>query len=286
MNAEVAGRRVRKALVADDDPGIARFIASRCTKMGFEVQTASNGLQALVMAGKFHPDVMILDINMPELDGLSVCLHVLQPGRKPVDVIVITASSYAETLERCEGFGVIHVRKGPELWDGVRSALVEMFPDMAPESSENEERPSASVGWRRPRVLLVDGDPEVGKFLASRLDKCGVDTLFAYDSLHAYRIARKEEPSVIISDYLLPNGDVHYLLYRLRSAPQTERIPVLVVTAKPLDHAVRANLLREVLGRPGAASILEKSLETGELFAAIQKYCAFLTDPHEPPLRL
>jgi CheY-like chemotaxis protein len=282
-----ASQKTRKLLIADDDPGILRFLAGRLTKMGFEVQTANNGLQAIIMASKNQPDALILDINMPELDGLSVCLHVLQPGKKPVDVIVMTASSYADTIERCEGFGVFHVRKGPALWEDLRSALLEIFPRMEAGAVADEEKPLTRLGWRRPRVLVVDGDPEIGKFIASRLDKHGVDTLLAHDSLQAYRIARKEEPSVIVSDYLLPNGDVHYLLWRLRSAPETDRTPVLVMTEKPLDLATQATLQREVSGRPGATLILQKSLETDELFTAIQKYCAFLADPVEQaPLAL
>jgi DNA-binding response OmpR family regulator len=42
-----ASNRVPKVLIADDDPGIVRFLANRCAKMGFEVQTPANGLQAM-----------------------------------------------------------------------------------------------------------------------------------------------------------------------------------------------------------------------------------------------
>ncbi len=66
-NRSDASIRVPKILIADDDRGIARFLATRCAKMGFEVQTAANGLQALIMARQNHPDVLIVDINMPEL---------------------------------------------------------------------------------------------------------------------------------------------------------------------------------------------------------------------------
>ena len=68
-------------LIADDDPAIVKMLAARCAGMGFEVETATNGLQALIKANRSHPDIMIIDVNMPEADGLTVCARLLdRPG--------------------------------------------------------------------------------------------------------------------------------------------------------------------------------------------------------------
>ena len=153
------------------------------------------------------------------------------------------------------------------------------FPEMA-QGIVEEEKSSLRGEWKRPRVLVVDGDPDVATFLASRLSKNEVDTLVAYDAVQGYQIACKEEPSVIVTDYILPNGDAHYLLWRLRSTAATAGIPVFVMTATQLDEAAEANLRREVCGRPGAVRFLSKSFDTQELFAALQKYCAFAVNPN------
>jgi DNA-binding response OmpR family regulator len=276
-----AEHRVVKALIADDDPGILKFLAGRCAKMGFEVQTAVNGLQALMMAGRDHPDVLIVDINMPEVDGLSVCLRMLHPDKKPVDVIVITASSYSDTAERCESFGAFHVRKGAHLWDGVKSALTQLFPNMTPWTAE--EMPPSRVGTLQlPRVLVVDSDPEVGAFLTGRLRKHGVDTLVASDAVQGFRMACRDQPSVIITDNLTRSGDAQYLLWKLRSTADTWGIPVFVMTAGTLSEATKVVLARDYCGRPGAAQFFVKSLDPSELLAALQKFCAFQSDPSEP----
>jgi CheY-like chemotaxis protein len=118
------GKRSPKVLIADDDPGILRFLAKRCTKMGFEVQTVANGLQALIIVHRNHPDVLIMDINMPEADGLSVCSQLKQSEKKySPDLIVITANPDPEMFRQCESLGACHVRKGIDLWNGVRAAL-------------------------------------------------------------------------------------------------------------------------------------------------------------------
>src|ERR1700736_5038822 len=94
-----------KMLIADDDPAIVRLLAERCTSLGFEVETASNGVQALIKANRSHPDIMVIDVNMPEADGLTVCARLLDPSKKPLDVVVVTGSRETETFARCEGCG-------------------------------------------------------------------------------------------------------------------------------------------------------------------------------------
>ena len=81
-----------KMLIADDDPSIVKVIADRCMRMGFDVETATNGIQAALKATRYEPDVLVIDVNMPEIDGLSVCAHLLTPDRMPLNVIVVTGS--------------------------------------------------------------------------------------------------------------------------------------------------------------------------------------------------
>ncbi len=126
-----------------------------------------------------------------------------------------------------------------------------------------------------PRVLVVDDDPDVERFLGSRLSKCGVDILFASNAVHAIRIAGREKPSAILSDYLMPDGDAHFLLHRLRSKPETENIPVIVMSGRAIDDPTEQRLKREIGGHPGAAQVLKKSFDTSELFGALQKFCSF-----------
>jgi CheY-like chemotaxis protein len=271
--AQGATSPIRKLLIADDDPGISSFLARQCSKMGFDVQTAKNGLEALIMIRQHRPDVLIIDINMPEVDGLTVCTRMLQSHKRSNGVIVITAGSFSGTVERCKSLGAFHVRKGIDLWNGVRSALTELYSDLA--SGEGSDADSAIEVRRLPRVLLVDGDPEVRSFLSSKLSECGIETVLADDAAQACKIARWAEPSAIIMDYTLPAGDAHYLLRRLRSAPATDSIPVFVWSANPLSDSAKADLTREVCGRPGAAAFFQKSFKTEELFAALQKFCAF-----------
>lgn len=264
-----------KMLIADDDPAIVRFLSDRCVKMGFGIETANNGIQLLMKARRNPPDVLIVDVNMPGLNGLSVCKRLLDPLGKPFDVIVITGSPDPETIERCESLGMFYARKGPDFTSGVDTALSEIYPAMSLKIEQVSAHEPNTEMQGRSRVLVVDDDPDMEVFLSSRLAKYGVDTLYAPNAVQGYRVACKEEPSAIICDYYMPGGDAFYLLWRLRTTPATERIPVFVISGRKIDEVAESNLRREICSLPGAARIFRKSVETEELFSALKQVCGF-----------
>jgi len=123
-----SSRVTPRMLIADDDPSIVRLLADHCARMGFDVDTASNGIQAFLKASRTKPDIIVIDVDMPEVDGLSVCSHLLGSDRAPANMIVITGSRAPETLERCEGLGAYCARKGPNFWNDLEAALAKIHP--------------------------------------------------------------------------------------------------------------------------------------------------------------
>jgi DNA-binding response OmpR family regulator len=77
-------------LLVDDDPAIRRTVAAGLELEGFSVVAASGGRAALEAAARVHPAVILLDLNMPDLDGLEV-LRRLRDGGDPVPVCVLSA---------------------------------------------------------------------------------------------------------------------------------------------------------------------------------------------------
>jgi two-component system alkaline phosphatase synthesis response regulator PhoP len=62
-----------KILIVDDEQDILEFISYNLRKEGFQIETALDGISALKIAPEFRPDLIILDIMMPEMDGVEVC---------------------------------------------------------------------------------------------------------------------------------------------------------------------------------------------------------------------
>jgi CheY-like chemotaxis protein len=272
------GAETPRILIVDDDSSVVRLIADHCARIGFDVETAANGIQALVKASWIRPDVLVIDVNMPEADGLSVCAHLLHPAKEPLNVIVITGSRNPETLERCKGFGAYYAYKGPSFWSDLEGALAEIHPRMAGRILRSSVGEAAPHIRRRPCVLLVDDDNDVNRFLVSRLEKCGIDVAYALSARQALRIAYRDEPVVIVTDYFMPNGDAQYLLTKLRASAATSNIPVIVLSGRKLNDTITQNLQRKIGGHPGVAQVLMKSPDPLPIFEVLRRYCGF-----EPP---
>lgn len=274
-DVNVASRKTPKMLIADDDPSILQLLAERCASIGFEVETASNGIQALLRANRTQPDILIIDVNMPKADGLSVCAHLRDPVKNPFDVVVVTGRRDPETIKWCKNLGAFYTYKGPDFWNDLAFALGEVFPAMVDRIRELTIGPAGTPIRKQPRLLVVDDDADIKSFFASRLDKYGVEILYASDAAQGYQMACEEGPSVIVSDYFMPNGDAFYLLWRLRTTAATENIPLFVFSGFRLDEQTQQTLKREICGRPGAARIFEKSFDTRELFGTLELFCGF-----------
>ena len=87
-------------LVIEDDPGIARIVRLYLERDGHTVTTASDGVTGLNAARADNPDLIILDLMLPRLDGMSVCRAL----REESDVPIIMATARAEEDHRLAGF--------------------------------------------------------------------------------------------------------------------------------------------------------------------------------------
>jgi CheY-like chemotaxis protein len=278
MNKSKRDRSVPKMLIADDDPCVLRAIADRCARMGFEVETAANGLQALIKASQHQPDILVIDVHMPEVDGLSVLSFLLEIARKSIHVIVTTGHPGQEIAERCEGLGACCIQKGKNFWSEFETRLIEIYPPREYAIRQSGQVSATIEVKKRPRILLVDDDVGVKKAFFRKFQNMGAELLYAADGMQGFWMARREEPTVIVADYCMPNGDAEYLLTRLRSVPETMGIPVIVQSGRRLNDAIRQRLRQDIGGQPGAVRILRKSFEARELFEALQRLCGFASD--------
>ncbi|MCP4717116.1 MAG: PAS domain-containing protein [Deltaproteobacteria bacterium] len=89
----------KKILVVDDDEVIKNLLCRQLAAYSdFEVKTAANGTEACITLGRWHPDLIILDIHMPDMHGVDVCRH-LQNDPDLTDVSVIICTGFAEGSE-------------------------------------------------------------------------------------------------------------------------------------------------------------------------------------------
>lgn len=92
-----------KILVVDDEPDILEFLSYNLEKEGFLVETAENGKQALEKAKKNQPDIVLLDVMMPEMDGIEAC-RTLREMPQFENTIIAFLTARTEDYSQIAGF--------------------------------------------------------------------------------------------------------------------------------------------------------------------------------------
>ena len=97
---------VMKALVVDDEPYMHRLLEYHLRRAGFQLLNARNGREAVELAQRELPDVIVMDLMMPEMDGLSALKELKQvEATRSSPVIMITASAQQVTRQEAEASG-------------------------------------------------------------------------------------------------------------------------------------------------------------------------------------
>ncbi len=89
-------------LIIEDDANTAALITLYCEREGFRTLTAADGNAGLVMAGKERPDLIILDLMLPEMDGWEVCRRIRQTS----DVPIIMLTARGDEIDRVSGLAL------------------------------------------------------------------------------------------------------------------------------------------------------------------------------------
>ena len=219
-----------KVLVVDDDPMVAKLLAGHLEKEGFEVFFASDGLQGLARAREHRPQVIVLDLHMPKLDGWGVLARLkADPEFAQIPVIVVSVD---EQRARAFSFGACDFLVKPFEPDTLASAV----------------RRSALPGGAP--VLVVDDDQSTRELVARSLQLADIQTIEAASGQRALELVAQAQPAMIVLDLIMPGMDGFEVIRTLRSAGN--RIPILVLSGKELDAQERDAL------QTGVARVLTK----------------------------
>ncbi|MBL7862283.1 MAG: response regulator transcription factor [Cyclobacteriaceae bacterium] len=99
------GKPTQKVLVVDDEEPILELLKYNLEKQGYDVKTASDGYQAVDVARKFHPDLVLLDIMMPKMDGVEACRQI-RAMPELVNTFIVFLTARAEEYSEVAAFDV------------------------------------------------------------------------------------------------------------------------------------------------------------------------------------
>jgi len=235
--------RPRKILVVDDEANIRRFLNHELTQKGYVVIEAANGHDAIRMAREHLPDLITLDVLMPDITGLDVTAVLKKdPLTKDIPIVII---SVMEWQERAFELGAADYITKPC--------------NMANMLHKIERLLEGSQG----RVLIVDDDRALAKSISYELEQRGYITFISHDGKEGLAAAKRIRPELIVLDMVMPVMDGYDFLEAKKGDPEIANIPTIALTGLEVDGAkVKALSL-------GATGYVVKSGGLGELFETI-----------------
>lgn len=264
MTDHLEARRWRIVLVEDDD-AIRRLVKMSLESIGdHAVLALSSGKQAIAQASGFSPDLLLLDVSMPEMDGPQTLVALRQqPGLLSVPAVFLTANTQGKDVARYRDIGAVDVIAKP--FDPVHlCARVAAVLSTAPAEPVLLHAPCSA--------LIVEDDPSIRFLLDFILVQQGYRVMAAHDGDSGLQaITDGPVADMVILDIKLPGLGGLQLLERLRSLERWLGVPVMMLSAEGDEPSVARAL------NAGANDYLVKPFDPTELLARLirlpQKAC-------------
>ena len=212
-----------KVLVIDDDPDSRVLMEDYLADFGCEVIQASSGVAGLEMVRTHSPDLVTLDLHMPDVDGWEV-LRRLKADPEVAHIPVVIAS-VAANEGRGRLFGAVDLLTKPiERADLLRVLWRQL------------------VNQHGRRVLLVDDDTEVQTLIKGGLAADGLEVHCVGNGEEALLYLERDTPAAVLLDLRMPVMDGFEFLKRMRESRYHKGLPVIVITVKRLTPAEEEQL--------------------------------------------
>ncbi len=267
-----------RVLVVDDIAANVRLLEAKLAAEYFEVMTASSGKEALALIEKQTPDIVLLDVMMPELDGFEVCKRIrANPRTRFLPVVMVTAlSDQADRVRGLEAGADDFLTKPVNdlaLFARVRSLVrLKMIMDewrMREQTSGafdvlSTEVEPAEEDHTGARVLLVESFAPAAQRITTILaaDKDTVEV--AANSAEAMQRSAKGNYDLVITGLQIGQEDGLRLCSNLRSADETRQVPILLI----VDEFEMPRLVKGL--DIGVSDYLMKPIDANELLARVR----------------
>lgn len=227
---DVQTKRTPKVLVVDDDDRIRSLLTDTLSALGYDTLQAKNGEEALTLLETEKLDLVITDIRMPKLNGLSLLKNIKK--RNPLlPVLIITGYNFTYTKDQAmeggaDGFLAKPFRIG-KIEELMRKALGV--------KATTRDRP-----YRLKKILVVDDDDQLRNMLLEVLGSLDYFPIGVEDGEGALNQIRIQDFDLVVSDIRMPKMDGLTLLKNIKE--MTPELPVVMITGFPSSCPVQKAL--------------------------------------------
>lgn len=242
----------RTILIVDDDPTICSELQKELKRNFFPTFIAGNSKDALEILSKNKIDIILLDIFMPDIDGLDM-LKKVKSKWPSVEVIIITGYSSQDKAIKALRRGAIDYLEKPINYEELNTSIGRAMEKI----TEN-----ADLTYRH-TILLVDDDKNATKRLSRILTKEGYEVFTANNGKEGLEIINNNKIDILIADIEMPVMGGIELLERVKKFQKD--IEVIMMTGFG-DESLAIDALRK-----GAINYLRKPIDLDEVLIAIEQ---------------
>jgi len=240
-----AKQELAKVLVIEDDPDIAQLIQFHLAEDGRQVLIAQRGQEALEMAQRERPDLITLDVLLPDTNGFDLLEELkADPDTRDIPVIVVSVL--------------------PDEEEGLQLGAADYL--TKPIDEQRLLRAVRQVLSQRGTVLVVDDDEDNLSLMRSILHSHGFGVRTASNGANTTRVVNEVQPALVLLNLKLKDSDGCGVLKRLKSDPATRNTPVIVMTGS----AVIDDAKRQKVTALGASRLMSKPFSIEELIEEIE----------------
>lgn len=249
-----------KILIIEDEAVLGEILCKKLAAVGYQTRLTRDGVEGLKMIREWQPDVVLLDIVMPKMDGYQVLETMQKDGLgKNTAIIIISNSGQPVELERALNLGacdyLIKAKFSPD----------EIITKIRRHLRDGKGRLGRAGGSKK--ILMVEDDKLLRDLANKKLRLAGYAVTLASDGTEALTLARREHPHLILLDIILPGVDGFEILRTLKTDPQLKDIPVIMLSNLGQESDIKRGLSL------GAADYLVKAHFTlGEIIEKIKTH--------------
>ncbi len=272
------GRLAGNVLVVEDNEINRQITTSMLNQMGLSVTEAENGIDAVDLFQKERFDLILMDVQMPRLGGCEATGLIrkieMTDTRSRVPIVAMTANAMKGDREVCLKSGMDSYLAKPVKKD----ALYKELSNWLGPGSRDGEQVAASTGDRptdgkpkdstKPVRVLVVEDDEYGQILVSKmLQRMKVETLSARNGFEAVKIARGENPDLVLMDCQMPGMDGFEATSKIREHEKRNGytgVPIIAMTANTLPQDQQKCFsvgMNDFLGKPVTIKTLTAKID-------------------------
>lgn len=251
----------QKVLVVEDNPLNLKLVRTLLQLGKFQIIEAETAQEGIDLAKETIPDLILMDIQLPDMDGLSAVRVIRQAETtRHIPIVALTAYAMQGDEEKALNAGCIGYMTKPLETKRFLSIINGYMNQDGKEHSDDQSQ----IRDHRHRILIADDEPLDVKLLKASLSCEGYKVFSAHDGPEALEQVEAIQPDLILLDILMPTLDGYEVTRRLKASAKTRDIPIILITSLTgIDDKSKGM-------QAGADEFLNKPVNTTELLARVK----------------